>query len=146
MKTLLIDALIDTAEARGYHIRWHRGGPKAAWIPSRNAITLRLGMSDPATLCALAHELGHAHYGHPPGHFGPHEIQADRFAARLLISPTEYATAEAIYGPHPARLAAELGVTQKIITTFQSLPKGNSHETPHPYRRHLHPLTYRLLR
>lgn len=101
----MIEALIQTAEARGYRIRWHCGGPKAAWIPHKHTISLRLGMDDAATLCSLAHELGHAHYGDPPGHHGAHEIRADRFAARLLISPTEYATAEAIYGPHPATLA-----------------------------------------
>lgn len=37
-----------------------------------------------------------------PGHDGVHEFRADRFAARLLISPVEYAAAETIYGPHPA--------------------------------------------
>lgn len=106
---------------RGYHIRWHKGGPKAAWQPHRNTVTVRLGMSDAATLCALAHELGHAHYGHPPGHEGAHELQADRFAAKLLVSPVEYAAAEAIYGPQPQRLAAELGVTVKVLKTWQAL-------------------------
>ena len=115
------DALIDVAQRRGYRVRWHRGGPKAAWLPHRNTITLRVGMDDTTTLCSLAHELGHAHYGHPPGHFGAHEIQADRFAAQLLISPTEYALAEEIYGPHPSRLATELGVTVKVIETWQAM-------------------------
>lgn len=95
------DALIDVAQRRGYRVRWHRGGPKAAWLPHRNTITLRVGMDDVTTLCSLAHELGHAHYNDPPGHFGAHELRADRFAARLLISPADYATTEAIYGPHP---------------------------------------------
>ena len=115
------DALIDVAQRRGYRVRWHRGGPKAAWLPHRNTISLRVGMDDVTTLCSLAHELGHAHYGDPPGHHGAHEIRADRFAARLLISPVDYATAEAIYGPHPATLAHELGVTVKVLKTWQSL-------------------------
>lgn len=123
MKALLNNALalIQAAETRGYRIRWHRGGPKAAWVPGQNAITVQIGMDDVTTLCSLAHELGHAHYGDPPGHHGAHEIRADRFAARLLISPTEYATAEAIYGPHPATLANELGVTVKVLKTWQTL-------------------------
>lgn len=123
MKTLSInlDALIDVAEARGYQVRWHRGGPKAAWIPHQHAVSLRIGMADTDTLCALAHELGHAHYGDPPGHHGAHEQRADRFAARLLISPTEYAAAEALYGHHPTRLAVELGVTTHILATWQDL-------------------------
>lgn len=117
----MIESLIQSAEARGYRIRWHRGGPKAAWLPHRSTITLRVGMDDTTTLCSLAHELGHAHYGDPPGHHGAHEIRADRFAASLLVSPTEYATTEAIYGPHPATLANELGVTVKVLKTWQNI-------------------------
>jgi len=119
--TTPLDALIEVAESRGYGIRWHKGGPKAAWQPHRKIVTVRLGMSDAATISALAHELGHAHYGDPPGHHGTHELRADRFAARLLISPVEYAAAESIYGPHPATLANELGVTVKVLRTWQSL-------------------------
>ena len=123
MKALLNNALalIQAAEARGYRIRWHRGGPKAAWVPTRHEITLQHGLDDVHALCALAHELGHAHYGDPPGHHGTNEIRADRFAARLLISPTEYATTEAIYGPHPATIAAELGVTTHLLEVWSEL-------------------------
>lgn len=116
-----VDALIDVAQARGYRIRWHRGGPKAAWIPHKRTITLRVGMDDVTTLCSLAHELGHAQYGDPPGHHGAHELRADRFAARILVSPTEYAAAESIYGPHPSVLAHELGVTVKVLKTWQTI-------------------------
>lgn len=116
-----VEALIDVAQARGYRIRWHRGGPKAAWVPRQNAITVQIGMDDATTLCSLAHELGHAHYGDPPGHHGAHELRADRFAARLLINPHDYATTEAIYGPHPNLLAHELGVTVKVLKTWQSM-------------------------
>ena len=117
----LIDALIAEAEARGFNVRWHRGGPKAAWIPTRNIVTVRVGMDDVTTLCALAHELGHAHYGDPPGHHGAHELRADRFAARLLVSPAEYAAAEALYGPQLSLIAHELGVTVKVLKTWITL-------------------------
>ncbi|HAT1445493.1 TPA: ImmA/IrrE family metallo-endopeptidase [Corynebacterium striatum] len=116
-----LDALIDVAQARGYRIRWHRGGPKAAWLPHKRIITLRVGMDDVTTLCSLAHELGHAHYGDPPGHHGAHELRADRFAARILVNPAEYATAEALYGPQPSLIAHELGVTVKVLKTWQTL-------------------------
>lgn len=119
MKTRLIDALIQTAEARGYQVRWHRGGPKGAWLPQQRAVTLRLGMDDAETLCTLAHELGHAHYGDPAGHDRRFEARADRFAAQLLISPVEYAIAEQAYGPHPARLAHELGVTVHLLDVWR---------------------------
>lgn len=78
-------------------------------------------MDDVTTLCSLAHELGHAHYGDPPGHHGAHELRADRFAARILVSPTEYAAAETIFGPQPSLIAHELGVTVKVLKTWQSL-------------------------
>lgn len=120
MTSTSVDALIDVAERRGYCIRWHKHGPKAAWLPPRT-ISLRDGMTDIATLCSLAHELGHAEAGDPPGHTGVAELRADRFAARLLIDPTEYRAAELVYGSHPARLAAELGVTTHILTTWASL-------------------------
>ena len=121
MKTRLIDALIEVAEARGFQVRWHRGGPKAAWLPQQRAVTVRHGMADAETLCALAHELGHAHYGDPAGHDRRYELRADRFAARLLISPVEYALAEQTYGTHPARLAAELGVTVHMIRVWRGM-------------------------
>lgn len=123
MKTLSIsvDALVEVAEHHGYRVRWHKKGPKAAWLPHLQAVSLRYGMSDEDTLCALAHELGHAFYNDPPGHTGKCERRADRFAARLLISPVEYRATEEIYGPYPTRLAAELGVTTRIIKTFQDI-------------------------
>lgn len=57
----MIEALIQVAEDRTYRIRWHRGRPKAAWLPHRAIITLHVGIDDVTTLCPLAHELGHAH-------------------------------------------------------------------------------------
>nr|WP_296103142.1 ImmA/IrrE family metallo-endopeptidase [uncultured Corynebacterium sp.] len=116
----MIEALIQSAESRGYRIRWHRGGPKAAWIPTKKAITLQHGLDDVHALCPLAHELGHAHYGDPPGHHGAHEIRADRFAARLLISEDEYRLAEILYGPHPGAIAHELGVTNHLVAVWRN--------------------------
>lgn len=53
----MIKTLIQAAEALGYRIRWHRDGPKAAWLPRNSTITLppRQGR---CLLCSLAHELG----------------------------------------------------------------------------------------
>ena len=113
------DALIDVAQRRGYRVRWHRGGPKAAWLPHRSTITLRVGMDDVTTLCSLAHELGHAHYGDPPGHFGAHELRADRFAARLLINEDDYRQAESTYGTDVETLAFILNVSPGLIEAWR---------------------------
>lgn len=80
-------------------------------------------MDDAQTLCALAHELGHAHYDDPPGHYGARELRADRFAVKLLINPGDYRIIEHTYEPHPSRLAHELGVTVKALKTWQTLHK-----------------------
>lgn len=123
MKTLStnVTALIDVAEARGYQVWWHRGGPKAAWLPHQRAVSIQVGLDDITALCSLAHELGHAHYGDPPGCDPRLEARADRFAARLLISPVEYAAAERAYGPHPAHIARELGVTTHLVQVWRAI-------------------------
>lgn len=117
----MINALIEVAEDRGYYITWHKGGPKGAWLPHRHIVSLRLGMDDTETLCTLAHELGHAHYGDPPGHDGWREKRADRFAARILITPDEYAAAERLHGPCSGAIAHELGVTAHLIQAWRSV-------------------------
>lgn len=117
----MIDALIAAAETRGYRVAWHRGGPKGAWLPNTKTVSIRYGMDDAETLSTLAHELGHAHYGDPPGCHPKREDRANRFAAKLLVDPTEYATLESIYGPHPSRLAHELGVTVELILTWKTI-------------------------
>ncbi|MDK8709574.1 hypothetical protein QP952_07805 [Corynebacterium pseudodiphtheriticum] len=66
--TTALYALIEVAGARGCRARWHRGSPKGAWLPHKHTISLRVGMDDATTLCSLAHELGHVHYGDPPGY------------------------------------------------------------------------------
>ena len=43
----------------------------------------------------------------------------DELAAKLLISPIEYALAERVYGSRPAALAAELGVTQRMVEAWR---------------------------
>jgi Zn-dependent peptidase ImmA (M78 family) len=66
----------------------------------------------------LAHELGHVHYGHDlrTRHDSPRdEARADMYAARLLISPTEYAHAETMYDGCHKSIAQELRVSMKTL-------------------------------
>lgn len=70
----------------------------------------------------LAHELGHVYYGHDwrrPHDKARDEQQADHYAARLLISPADYALAEQIYGPHQGALAQALQVSTALIKAWQ---------------------------
>lgn len=66
---------------------------------------------------ALAHELGHALYRDDCSTPAT-EKRAWRRAAELLIDVDEYRAAERL-DPHPVAIAAELGVTRRIVRIFQ---------------------------
>ena len=78
--------------------------------------------------CTVAHEAGHWHYGHDWTRDHDRERdewQADLYAARLLISPAEYALAERLHGPHPGAIAKELDVTRRLVVVWaQSLARS----------------------
>jgi len=67
--------------------------------------------------CVLAHELGHAFYGHRGRDDPAAEAAADAYAAALLVDAERYARLEAI-GLSPADIAEELGVTVKLLRAF----------------------------
>ncbi|MCU1412129.1 MAG: ImmA/IrrE family metallo-endopeptidase [Rhodoglobus sp.] len=80
-------------------------------------ITLDLELTMCEVKDALAHELGHALYGHRCS-TDPNERRADRRAASLLIDPISYRTAELI-DADPQFIADELGVTRRIVRVWQ---------------------------
>ncbi len=66
----------------------------------------------------VAHELGHVFHGHVGYGVRSQEDAADRYAARLLIHPAEYARLERIH--HDVQwIADELGVEPDLVRTFQ---------------------------
>lgn len=88
-------------------------------------ITINSGMSRNQTRYAVAHELGHAWYGHrwlgDPHGDAIAERLADQHAARLLINRGEYARAEALVGPHPGAIANELDLDVCVVAAWQSM-------------------------
>lgn len=69
------------------------------------------------SLSALAHEVGHAvacDYGAEANH-----SRADEYGAALVITPAEYAAAEAEVGEHPGALAEHLGVTPRLVLAWR---------------------------
>lgn len=70
-------------------------------------------------LSVLAHELGHYSLGHTCAQSRNGERLADEWAARLLISPSEYRVAESLYGTNTYNLARELGVTDRLVRAYQ---------------------------
>ncbi|AAT90022.1 hypothetical protein Lxx23845 [Leifsonia xyli subsp. xyli str. CTCB07] len=88
----------------------------ALWLPDRNLIVVKERMRSVHTRCSIAHELGHVHYGHVDDR-PKHEVQADRFAAENLIDFAEIRDHLGWIG-HPQLLAAELGVTHRLLRTY----------------------------
>lgn len=129
MRTPSTDTLIDVAVTHGLYVDWHRGGPKAAWLPP-DTITLQYGMTEADTLCSLAHEFGHFVHGDQCGHSPRAESRADRYAADILIDPNHYRQAETIFGPDQRRLAAELGVTVHLIQVWRTMTLKKETTTP----------------
>lgn len=67
--------------------------------------------------CVLAHELGHAFYGHEGRDDSDAEAAADAFAAAVLVDPVRFAHLESI-GLSEHSMAEELGVTVKLLRVF----------------------------
>lgn len=110
-----MERLLALAEERGIYVAYRPLRRIAYYMHSERLIVLNSRKTDSVLRSALAHELGHAHYGHG-AHGGPRdEREADQYAARLLISPDAYAAAEALVGEHPGALARELGVTRRLV-------------------------------
>ena len=97
-------------------------GVHVVYLPYRLAgglIVIDSRQTRAGQLAALAHETIHARRGDSgpqPSHV---EDLVDELAAKLLISPIEYALAERVYGSRPAALAAELGVTQRMVEAWR---------------------------
>ncbi|ARC56037.1 hypothetical protein AS850_02980 [Frondihabitans sp. 762G35] len=69
----------------------------------------------------IAHELGHAYYGHDCDHgeSSAQERQADAYAAALLVDPYDYAELERI-SADAHYIAEELGVTEDVVYAFRA--------------------------
>lgn len=91
------------------------------YAPESRIVVVRLAMTRLQTDWVLAHELGHARYGHHClGTYADTaaERQADAYAAALLIDPVHYARLER-QDPDPHRLAEELDVHVDAVFAFE---------------------------
>lgn len=97
----------------------------AGWFPRSRRILYNPHMSYQETICAVAHELGHAYYDDTCSdgtlrHLRQ-EARADRWAVRALITARAYEDAEHLVGSHPGALADELSVTVEYIKIWRDL-------------------------
>ncbi|MDF2507524.1 MAG: hypothetical protein K0Q52_1383 [Microbacterium sp.] len=120
-----MDDLLHLAEEQKLRIVERPGRTPGGFDPTTRTIRLSPGMSARTMRSVLAHELGHAQFGHMPARApvlrAQQERQADEWAACRLITPHAYAEAEELRGPHLASLAFELGVTIELVTAYQQL-------------------------
>ena len=113
-----MDLLIERAGALGLRVAFRDLGTRHGEVHSSGLVLINYRR----TLCrqrvTLAHEMGHWTLGHDWSreHDKAHdERQADRYAARLLITMHNYEIAERLVGEHPGALARELGVTRRLV-------------------------------
>jgi Zn-dependent peptidase ImmA (M78 family) len=118
--------LLGLARSHGLTVEWSAAlgeYVRGLYEHERRVITLASGLTGAQARATLAHEIGHAWYGHrrtgDPYRDADAERLADEYAARLLIDPIAYAAAEQLVGPHPGAIARELGVTAAVVQVWQ---------------------------
>jgi Zn-dependent peptidase ImmA (M78 family) len=113
--------LLRHAAQLGYSVRvWDLGEVTSGLTDAlERVITLNLGLTIPEQRSTLAHECGHAYYGHDCTD-PVTERRARKYAATLLIDPSEYARLERINSDQHW-LADEFSVTPDIIADYEEL-------------------------
>jgi hypothetical protein len=117
-----MDALIAHAESLGMTIKWCDLGRRAGEVRRSGLTLLNHRKSETTQRIALAHEIGHWVHGHDwsAAHDVPRdELQADTHAARLLISPVDYALAERLHEGHLGAIARELDVDSHLVQVWR---------------------------
>jgi Zn-dependent peptidase ImmA (M78 family) len=113
-------ALVDLCAAQGVRILWVDLGPHrhGQYRRQHRLIELNPRLVLRQLVPVLAHE--YAHVVHDDACSTPAtERRAWEYAARLLITPADYARAERIVGPHPNAIAAELDLTPVIVRAWR---------------------------
>ncbi|MCI2958182.1 ImmA/IrrE family metallo-endopeptidase [Agromyces atrinae] len=85
--------------------------------PTESRIYFDLRLTPIERRSVIAHELGHAYYGHECDNRA-NERQANIYAARLLIEPEAYARAE-VLSSNAHDIADELGVLEILVSTYR---------------------------
>jgi Zn-dependent peptidase ImmA (M78 family) len=118
-----VEDLEKVANALGMRIKYTDLGRRHGEVHSSGLVFINDHRPVKAMRITLAHEIGHFVHGHQRAddrcQLERQERQAQTYAARLLISPQEYARAEAVYGEHVNSLAKELNVTPLHIELWR---------------------------
>lgn len=118
-----MEDLLAHAHAMGLRVLRRDLGRRNGEVHSSGLIIINPNRNYGAQRETLAHEIGHAVHGHDwtaaRHDRDVDERAADTYAARLLISPAEYAIAERICGPHDHALARELNVSVRLVELWR---------------------------
>lgn len=120
MKRDRLDSLYQHAVDLGLDVEWADLGEyrRGDYQRSKSLIRLNHRLTVVQATATLAHEIGHAIFGHTCSS-PANERKAWEMGASLVITPAEYARAEAIVGPHVGALAVELEVTPRLIEAWR---------------------------
>lgn len=92
----------------------------ACYHDETRSIVVQWGLDPVTRRCAIAHELGHAEFGHDCS--SPRaEREADEYAARLLIDNSDVERIAYETGWSPPEICAELGVTPHLFQVWSRL-------------------------
>ncbi|RSZ61511.1 ImmA/IrrE family metallo-endopeptidase [Corynebacterium hylobatis] len=92
----------------------------AAYHHDTRTIVVRWGLDPVTRRCAIAHELGHAHWGHDCS-TPRYERDADEYAAELLLTLDIVEQASLDLDHAAPAVAAELGVTPYLLEVWMKL-------------------------
>jgi hypothetical protein len=115
-----LDELFRHCADLGVEVCWRDLGSRRHGEYHRDTDTIVLNprLDHRQAVACLAHELGHRHFGHACS-TPADERRAWEFAAALLVSPADYAAAEARACADPAGIADELGVTVRVVEAWR---------------------------
>lgn len=114
-----LDALFQHCADLGIDVEWTDLGAvrRGEYRRLGDRIALNWRLTRRQATATLGHELGHHRFGDTCS-TPVTERRAWEYGAALLITPSEYAEAEASVGHRPSALAIELEVTPKLIEAW----------------------------
>jgi Zn-dependent peptidase ImmA (M78 family) len=114
-----MDLLYHHCADLGVDVEWSDLGERrrGEYRHHQRVIVLNRRLTGPQVVTTLAHETGHARAGDATTSPAI-ERRASEIGASLVITAREYADAERLCGPHPAAIAAELGVTPHLVEAW----------------------------
>lgn len=117
---MMLDRLFHHSADLGLLVEWADLGDvrRGEYRDATRTIVLHRDLTRAQATATLAHELGHAAFGDRCSTPAA-ERRAWEYGAALIITERDYRRAERVAGPHPSAIAAELGVTRRLVEAWR---------------------------